>query len=421
MRNILLATITTLLLFNSCRKEDDLLPNNSVDIVTDSLIADFSYEIIVKENEPNIYQFKNLSKNATTYKWYFSDSDSSSLFEPSIQFPRLDTFYVRLVVSNGTKTSTKFRGVIVKNIIALDSNKNPIYGTKPKADFKLYINIDSTGFVNVLNTSSSNSTKVKWYVNGMFVSDQFSTALPVPNIYSVNIKLVTECKYGLKDSITKTLILHDNQIDFNSSHFLLKSTNPVTYAFYHSNYFNRYGITGLCFGNIFKDNLYEFVQGFEKTYDDLNEHDVILYLAFPDRIVYKRMKTFNISEYIPLLNALPGQYLFEERYSTEQINANTVRADFNDTVLYLKQTNTTKFDIIDTTLKHDFVGYLSSYTNATTLDIRLPSINYPQIGEYFHSFMKFPRNSTIIQSEKYSSSGSKTGGSYTLKYNGRKL
>lgn len=290
------------------------------------------------------------------------------------------------------------------------------------ANFKVYINIDSLNQIHVVNASSRNSVKAKWYVNGKFVSDQFSTTLPINTSSGfVNIKLVSEEENGKKDSISKNIQLHDYQIDFSTSHFFLLSTNPVTYSFYHTRYYNRYGVTGLCFGNILTDSLYKFVNGFEKTFDNTNEQVVFFYLDLPGRTFYKRMKTFNIEEYTKILNYLPGQYLFDERYLTEKNNSNTIKTDFKDSVLTLTQSNTTKFEISDTTLKHQFVGYLSSYTNATTIDIRYPSINTPEIGSYNHLFMKFPRNSLKIQAEKYSSIGTKANYQDQLNYNGRKL
>ena len=103
------------------------------------------------------------------------------------------------------------------------------------------------------------------------------------------------------------------------------------------------------------------------------------------------------------------------------MKVNTIRTDFRDSILNLTQINTTRFVISDTSLKHYFEGYLSSYSNNATIDIRMPTVNTPETGYYYSSHMRFPRNSTKIIAEKYSSTGVKVGSSSKLNYNGRKL
>ncbi len=293
--------------------------------------------------------------------------------------------------------------------------------TKPKVNFNAYINVDSGSYVNVLSVSE-NTVKQKWYLDGTYMNDQLWASFYVGSSKSfVKIKLVCEDTNGYKDSLTKTIQMKDYQIDFNNCHFLLKSINPVTYSFHHTREQNKYGVSGLCFGSIYTNNLIPFRDGYEKTFENSVANDVIYYLSLPDRIAYKRVKTFNLSEYLDLLSYISGEYLFEERYATEKVNVNTSRIDFRDSILNLTQINTTRFVISDTTLKHYFEGYLSSYTNDATIDIRMPKVNTPETGYYYYSYMRFPRNSTKIIAEKYSSSGVKVSNSSRLNYNGRKL
>lgn len=412
------------LALQSCKDDvEQINPNISQDTTGNSiaLTADFSYKILINESGPDTFQFKNNSKNATSLKWYFGNLDSSSLENPTIVFPEDKIYTVKLFTYNGSKQKFLVRNITVKDLIAEDTIKNP-NSIKPNANFKIYFNIDSNYVLHTFNISSSNAVKAKWYVNDVFASDLIQPSLQVNGSQSsVKITLIVEEFYGRKDTLSKYIPLKDYMIDFGSSHFLLKSINPVTYTFHHTNYNNRYGITTISFSDHYTINRVPFVEGYQKTFDNSDAQNVIFSLDLPDYTVYKRVKTFNISEYLPVLNALQGQYLFEERYTQEQINSNNIRTDFNDTVLSLVQTNVTKFSISDLTLQHNFEGYLSSYTNSTTIDLRVPSVNYPQIGSYFHSYIKIPRNSDNIQMEKYSSTGSKTGGSYKLNYNGRKI
>lgn len=418
MRNILLATTISLLLFNSCKKEDDILPTNNVGTETDSLIADFNFEIIIKENEPNVYQFKNLSKNATSYKWYFNNSDSSTLFEPSVQFPSLDTFYVKLVAINEGKASSKFRAIIVKNIIALDSNKNPIYGNKPIANFSILYNIDSNNVV-FFENHSKDFIKAKWYFNDVYSNDAINTS----HIYSgslnnVKAKLVVEDKYGQKDSIQRQFNLEEGDISMNNVYFLLTNANPVRYKFYQDDYINNfYSLTGISFTNYYDKNKQIFTKGLEKTHSTTEPQSVIVSIDLPNRTIYKRLTTFDVNDVQSKISSLPGNYTFNERSLIETGFPNT---NFNDTILSVIQSAQTQISLNDATLNHSFSGYLSSYSNSTYLDFRIQNDAYPQLNIYGHQYLRFSINSNTVNAEKYSSVGSKSNSSSTLIYNGQK-
>ncbi len=424
MRLLILTTCLSLI-FNSCKKEDDINPtsNNGKDTSgnTLELTADFSYKILINDVGPDTFQFKNNSKNATSIKWYFGDIDSSSIENPFIVFPDEKTYTVKLFTYNGSQQKFLVRKISVKDLTVEDTIKNP-NSIKPTANFKIYYNVDSNNVLHTFNTSTSNSISAMWFVDDVLVSDQYQPSLQVDgNKSSVKVTLIVKESFGRKDTLSKIINLNDYQVDFGSTHYLLKSTSPVTYSFHHTRYYNRYGISAISFGDIYTSNRVQFVQGYEKTFDNNDEQTVIFSLDLPNYTVYKRVKTFNITELIPIFNSLPGQYLFEERYSLKIVNSYSTRTNFNDTVLNLSQINTTKFTVSDTTLKHYFEGFLSSYTNSSTLDFRVPNVNYPEIGSYYQSFLKLPRNTSTIQAEEHKSIGNKVSESHKLIYTGRKL
>ncbi len=421
MRNIILTTLSTLLLFCSCKKEINVVPIDDKNIQTDSLIADFDFDIIIKENEPNVYQFKNLSKNASSYKWYFNNSDTSSLFEPSMQYSKLDTYYVKLVVSANGESKTKFKAIIVKNIIGFDANKNPIYASKPIADFKIIHNIDSAGIVFFQNLSTG-STKATWsFSNGKSSSEINPVQNFNSNLNAISATLYVEDRYGVKDSIKRSFNLLETNKSFNSLYYLLTNTSAATYSFYQDEQlYDFYNISGISFTENYTNNTTSFTNGYSKTFSSTNVQNVVLSIDLPNRTAYKKIKTFDLINIQNTITNLVSNYIIDDRYELAVEGGVTRTTNFNDTTLNINLESNSKLKLNDNFLHHEFTGYLSSYSNDDYLDFRLQNTSIPNISVYNYSYLRFEKNTNKIELKKYQSTGSKTGGSLTLVYKGNR-
>lgn len=425
MRNILLATITTLLLFNSCRKEDDLLPNNSVDIATDSLIADFSYEIIVKENEPDVYVFNNKSKNATSFKWYFGNFDSSTVTNPSITFPTQNFHTVILYANNGKGTKMKAYRIDVKDL-------NP--GDEPSLnilDFKVNINCDSQNLYKCVNLSNGFSD-FKWTFSDGTESTEINPEHLFLNTGTSQRTITLNAKdvNGNPKSISRTFNTGYATFKIENCAVILVNQNPIRYRFYEAQ--STYQDLEVDFITYFNGNTIDTIQYNDNANTELELavyqgantfkfHNVNSnYLT-----VYKIVKTPSINNIIDKINRINGLVDFQERYKLEEVSYTPPRrTDYNDTTLNINLNNSLNVRIVDSTLNHSFSGY-PAFWNYTVLSdsniVNFIDYNYNISHPFINHSKKIKFNiiTNDINASYYYYQGGKVSVTTQLIYNGR--
>lgn len=426
MRNILLATTLVILLFNSCKKETELAPNsiNTSDSSSSSLFADFSYEVTIKENEPDIYKFKNKSKNASSFKWYFGNFDSSSVLDPSITFPTKDFYIVKLVISDGKETKMKAYRIEAKDLNPGDAQTANIL------DFKININCDSTNLFKFINLSSGYSDFLWSFYDGTQSTEISPEHLfKIPASMPKTITLRAKDVNGNLNSITKTVNTGYAMFKIEQCAVILINQNPVKYRFYEAQssyqdliidyitYFNGVKTDTIKYENSNTELDLSTYQGVN-TFKFHNVHSSFL-------TVYKIVHTPSVSNTINKINRLNGSVDFQERYMLEEISYSAPRrTDYNDTTLNINLNNGLNVSIIDSTLNHSYSGY-PAFWNYTVLSdsniVNFIDYNY-NISHPFIDHSKKIKFNTItneINASYYYYQGGKVSVTTQLIYNGR--
>ena len=89
--------------------------------MTSLLYADFSMPDSIYATQQS--QFFDSSEVATSWEWYFGDGDTSNLQNPTHTYSKPGTYFVTLIVSNGTCTITLNRQVKVYSGIGLEEGE----------------------------------------------------------------------------------------------------------------------------------------------------------------------------------------------------------------------------------------------------------------------------------------------------------
>lgn len=137
--------------------------------------------------------FKNTSKGAVSYRWYFGSVNSSTLTHPSIVFNALGNYSITLVAfdaNGGTDTFTRVAGVSVIN--------------GPEAAFTAVKRSACLGAPIAFSNTSLNATSYIWdFGDGSTSYDKNpSHTWSSPGVYT--IKLIAINAYGCKSSYSET-------------------------------------------------------------------------------------------------------------------------------------------------------------------------------------------------------------------------
>lgn len=147
-------------------------------------------------------QFQNLSSNGQSYVWNFGDpasgvNNQSNAFNPNHIFNIADTFYVSLIVMNGSLADTLVLPVIVNN------------GNPPVANFSLSNTNICVGEPLDFTNQSTNGSYYQWEFPGAIPSNSFlqnppSVTYNTPGNYE--IKLIVTNSNGV-DSIIQNIVV----------------------------------------------------------------------------------------------------------------------------------------------------------------------------------------------------------------------
>ena len=157
----------------------------------------------------NVFTFTNISTNATSYFWDFSDGITSILSNPSKAFLNAGTYNVKLVVSssNGCKDS------LTKTVTVLE---------KPTAAFVLNSSATCTSSLTISPTNNSTGigNSYIWYFGDGTTSALTNPTKTYTTIGTYTIKLVVTNGNGCKDSTEKSITFSTAPV----SNFIINSS-----------------------------------------------------------------------------------------------------------------------------------------------------------------------------------------------------
>ncbi|MBS1773569.1 MAG: PKD domain-containing protein [Bacteroidetes bacterium] len=165
-------------------------------IKVDSIIVDSPKSVpvvVLSCDTPTKVKFRNGSLGATSWKWYFGDGDSSTLFEPTHQYPALGTYAYTLITWNsrsGCSDTVSYPINLGLRSMTLSANDTAVC----KGD-TVRFNATLSGRI---------PTLYKWYDNNTFFSDSFVNTSRVffPTGFH-KIKVVITDDWGCEDSIVR--------------------------------------------------------------------------------------------------------------------------------------------------------------------------------------------------------------------------
>ncbi|MBI1184119.1 PKD domain-containing protein [bacterium] len=144
------------------------------------------------------------SGSISSYYWDFDDGTSSTAKSPSHTYTSKGNFDLKLV----TTSNSGCKDSLTKQI-TVDSKMVPGYNATEACLG------DSTRFTNTTNTSCGSVSGYKWFFGDGTKSTRKSPGHKYASAGSYNVKLVVYQAFGVKDSITKTVVVNGlPKIDF---------------------------------------------------------------------------------------------------------------------------------------------------------------------------------------------------------------
>ena len=172
---------------------------------------------------PDSVNFINNSSGGNSYKWYFGDGDSSSLFQPIHVYPDTGIYNVRLIVSDST------------GCVPPDTGYTVVLAYKPKALSIDTVPVICRGDSVQLNAYSGQS--YKWTPSVLLSNDSISNPIAFPYT-TTTYKLVSEYYCNI-DSVYLTVIIDTNTVTVSpditlceGSSATLTATGGLIYSWY---------------------------------------------------------------------------------------------------------------------------------------------------------------------------------------------
>ncbi|MEN8958391.1 MAG: PKD domain-containing protein, partial [Flavobacteriales bacterium] len=172
---------------------------------------------------PDSVNFVNNSSGGNSYKWYFGDGDSSSLFQPIHVYPDTGIYNVTLIVYDSL------------GCVPADTGRTIVYAYKPQPFYVDTIPVICRGDSIQLNSYNGNS--YNWTPSASLTSDSVSNPIAFPN-NSTTYK-VTSTHYCSDDSAYVTVVVDTNNVTVSAdtticrgTSITLSATGGATYAWY---------------------------------------------------------------------------------------------------------------------------------------------------------------------------------------------
>ena len=193
-----IAIIFTLTLFISCKKNNDCIPCTPT--TGKKPTADFTFSLDNSGQVPCTVLFSNTSKNSNTYKWFFSNTDTSDNTNERRVYKSPRTYAVKLVAFNAAGSDSVIKQITIAPILY----SVVVYLITPRD------NKYNQSYYNVLKNAARNIQS--WYKTQMGNNKTF-----------ILNPLVLDTLTGLHDSAW-----------YNSNNGSISGTDPRFYAFYNT-------------------------------------------------------------------------------------------------------------------------------------------------------------------------------------------
>jgi hypothetical protein len=343
----LVALFFIVLLFNSCKKEEEHL---SAEVTLP--IPDFYFTVATNTDHTISLTLKNLSKDADGYVWYLDNQDSINTFEPTYIIEKNKTYKVTLKAYNrfGSKSVNQFIDIFTIPIIA---------------DFSVIINLDSPNIVRFVN-NSTNFDKLTWVFGDGAKSSELNPSHEFSSNLDRKVKLKVENNDKQKDSITIVFKYNQWQDYTKCESYLIDPLNfkyVVKKDFTYPGGSHTYSI-----GPNYTTNQLTFIDSFilvnitsEKTY-------FIKYYNSNKITSYRKFSTIDLSTFFTDLPNLLGSFAFNNRIQESSLYPPN---NYNDTTLTISFSNGLIL-LEDKKLQHKFTGYLSSFSNNNEYVFKYP-------------------------------------------------
>ncbi len=280
-----------------------------------------------------------------------------------------------------------------------------------KADFEVFIHIDSQRNVHFIN-KSKNFAKVTWHFGDNTTSNEINPTHFYQNGNNKTVKLVVENKQHQKDSISIPISYRWFEYRLECEYFLTDIQNKG-YTVYN---IKRYGGDGKFYfslGDKATTIPTQFIDSFfYKTYTT-DQSYFYKYYSENKITMYKRYMTLNLKDFYSLTFDLGMPINFNERTFKNGLSDPEI---LNDTVLTLKYNNGL-LELTDTKLGHSFRGYLCSKSVSNTYVFSMP--NRVDIGSIKTEEITFVKNSKNVNAMRNWDGGSEIW-SATLNYYGKR-
>jgi PKD repeat protein len=236
-----------------------------------------------------------------------------------------------------------------------------------KADFEVFINMDSGKYVHFIN-KSKNFTKVTWHFGDNTTSNEINPTHFFSNGNNKTVKLVVENKQNQKDSISIPISYRWFEYRIDCEYFLTDIKNKG-YTIYNIKMYGGDGKFYFSLGDKPTTTPTQFIDSFfYKTYTT-DQSYFYKYYSENNITMYKRYITLDLKDFYSLAFDLGMPINFNERTYKNGLSDPEI---LNDTLLTLKYNNGL-LELTDTTLGHSFRGYLCSKSVSNTYVFSMPN------------------------------------------------
>jgi hypothetical protein len=343
----LAALFFIVLLFNSCKKEEE-----RPSAVATLPIPDFYFTVATNTDHTISLTLKNLSKDADGYVWYLDNQDSVNTFEPTYIIERNKTYKITLKAYNrfGSKIVNRFIDIFTIPIIP---------------DFSVIINLDSPNNVRFVN-KSTNFDKLTWDFGEGTKSSELNPSHEFTSNLDRKVKLIVENNMKQKDSITIVFKYNQWLQENKCELYLLDLLNfkfVVKKDFSYSDKNHTYSI-----GPNFNNNQLPFLDSFILVNNTSEKTYFVTYYSLNKITSYRKYSTIDLSTFFTDLPNLLGTFAFNNRIQESSLNPPN---NYNDTTLTISFSNGLIL-LEDKKLQHKFTGYLSSLSNNNEYVFKYP-------------------------------------------------
>lgn len=292
--------------------------------------------------------------------------------------------------------------------IKIDGSNN--IPPKLKADFEIFINLDSGLNYQFINRSK-NFSKAIWDFGDGVKSNELNPSHEYLKGGTRTIKLIIENQIKQKDSLTISYSPPFNNYQ-NECEFFLTDIENKGYSVFNIKIYGGDGKFSYSIGPNYVTNPIQFEEYFSFKTHTTNKTPFITYYTANKVTTYKRHYTLDLKDFYKIVPDLGSPAYFSSRYFDAYPNDIEY---FNDTLLNIHFYDG-YLELLDTVLGHRFGGYLSSYSTSNTYKFAMPNKEQTTSGLEMISITISKTNSNISAEHIWANLGSRPN--IRLNYNG---